>query len=153
MTEQQEDYPSEIHAGLVAFSDSLKSVEEVFKPFLQMALEDVEKLESLDQAKLHLTAVYAINSLFWIYLTTQGIDPKDHPIKNELDRIRSYMNRVKEIEDKRKAAKLDKAAAKRIVKSALWEPSKMPGGSQGKQTSGKRKQQDRAGPQNKKKRD
>ncbi|CAH1261348.1 C1D [Branchiostoma lanceolatum] len=148
MADQQEDYPSEIHGGLVAFSDSLKSVEEVFKPLLQMGLEDVEKLESLDQAKLHLTAVYAINSLFWIYLTTQGIDPKDHPIKNELDRIRSYMNRVKEIEDKRKAAKVDKAAAKRIVKSALWEPAK-----QDKKMPGKRKQQDRAGPQNKKKRD
>ncbi|KAI8487664.1 DNA-binding protein c1d [Branchiostoma belcheri] len=153
MTEQQEDYPSEIHAGLVAFSDSLKAVDDVFKPFLQMALEDLEKLEALDQAKLHLTAVYAINSLFWIYLTTQGIDPKDHPIKSELDRIRSYMNRVKEIEVKRKAAKVDKAAAKRIVKNALWEPSKQAAGSQVKQTSEKRKQDDRVGPQAKKKKD
>lgn len=32
------------------------------------------------------------------------------------------MNRVKEITDKKKAAKLDRGAASRFVKNALWEP-------------------------------
>ncbi|VDH98015.1 Hypothetical predicted protein [Mytilus galloprovincialis] len=65
----------------------------------------------LDKAKLDLTGAYTINSLFWMYL-------------NELDRIRSYMNRVKDIQDKAKAPKLDKGAAKRFVKSSLWEAAK-----------------------------
>ncbi len=37
------------------------------------------------------------------------------------DRIRGYLNRVKEIQDKKKAPKLDKAATKRFVRSALWQ--------------------------------
>lgn len=32
------------------------------------------------------------------------------------------MNRVKEIADKKKAGKLDRGAASRFVKNALWEP-------------------------------
>jgi hypothetical protein len=37
------------------------------------------------------------------------------------DRIRSYMNRVKDIQDKANAPKVDKGAAKRFVKSSLWQ--------------------------------
>lgn len=33
------------------------------------------------------------------------------------------MNKVKEITDKKKASKLDKGAASRFVKNALWEPN------------------------------
>lgn len=38
------------------------------------------------------------------------------------ERIRAYMNRVKEITDKKKAARLDKGAASRFIRSALYEP-------------------------------
>ena len=38
------------------------------------------------------------------------------------ERIRVDMNRVKEITDKKKAGKLDRGAASRFVKNALWEP-------------------------------
>lgn len=37
------------------------------------------------------------------------------------DRIRSYMDRAKNIQDLAKAPKIDKAASKRFVKSALWK--------------------------------
>lgn len=37
------------------------------------------------------------------------------------ERIRTYMNRVKEITDKKKAARLDKGAAARFVRNALYE--------------------------------
>lgn len=38
------------------------------------------------------------------------------------ERIRTYMNRVKEITEKKKAARLDKGAAARFVRSALYDP-------------------------------
>ena len=38
------------------------------------------------------------------------------------ERIRTCMNKVKEITDKKKAARLDKGAAKRFVRNALFEP-------------------------------
>ncbi|XP_021245642.1 nuclear nucleic acid-binding protein C1D isoform X2 [Numida meleagris] len=78
-------------------------------------------LEPLEQAKLDLVSAYTLNSMFWVYLATQGINPKEHPVKQELERIRTYMNKVKEIADKKKASKLDKGAASRFVRNALWE--------------------------------
>ncbi|TMS04812.1 Nuclear nucleic acid-binding protein C1D [Larimichthys crocea] len=38
------------------------------------------------------------------------------------ERIRTYMNKVKEITDKKKAARVDKGAAARFIRSALYEP-------------------------------
>ena len=37
------------------------------------------------------------------------------------------MTRVKEIEDKKKAPKLDKSASKRFVRSALWQAAQKKG--------------------------
>merc|ERR1711872_823140 len=64
---------------------------------------------------------YSINSLFWAYLSTQGINPKQHPIRNELKRIQEYMGKVKLAEEKRKMARVDTHAAKRFVRNALWQ--------------------------------
>ena len=60
--------------------------------------------------------------MFGVYLATHGVSPKEHSVKQELERIRVYVNRVKEITGKKKASKLDSGAASRFVKNALWEP-------------------------------
>lgn len=88
--------------------------------------------------------------LFTVYLVTQGVNPREHGIKQELvcvyvasftssyllfffvthpesssllqERIRTYMNKVKEITDKKKAARVDKGAAGRFVRNALYQP-------------------------------
>ncbi|NWR69960.1 C1D protein, partial [Centropus unirufus] len=118
-----EEYPTEIHDYLVAFEKSLGSVDEMLKTMMSISRSELlQKLDPLEQAKLDLVSVYTLNSMFWVYLATQGINPKEHPVKQELERIRTYMNKVKEIADKKKASKLDKGAASRFVKNALWEP-------------------------------
>ncbi|XP_005147509.1 nuclear nucleic acid-binding protein C1D [Melopsittacus undulatus] len=118
-----EEYPTEIHDYLATFEQSLGSVEEMLKAMMLVSRSDLQKLEPLEQAKLDLVSVYALNSLFWVYLTIQGVNPKEHSVKQELERVRTYMNRVKEIAEKKKASKLDKGAASRFVRNALWEPS------------------------------
>lgn len=115
------DYPSEIDEQLTGFHTSLCSVNDVVQKLMAVSRSD-QKLEPLEQAKLDLMSVYALNSLFWMYLVTQGVNPKDHAIKQELERIRAYMNKVKEITDRKKAARLDKGAAGRFVRNALWQP-------------------------------
>lgn len=65
---------------------------------------------------------YSLNSLFWSYLRTQGVDPKDHGVKNELDRVRSYMTRAKQVHDRKQMPRVDQEAAERFVTSGLWEP-------------------------------
>uniref|UniRef100_A0A672LZF3 Nuclear nucleic acid-binding protein C1D n=1 Tax=Sinocyclocheilus grahami TaxID=75366 RepID=A0A672LZF3_SINGR len=118
-----EDYPTEIEENLNDFESSLSSVQNMVQTLVSVSRSDnLLQLDPLERAKLDLMSAYALNSMFWMYLVTQGVNPKDHAIKQELDRIRTYMNKVKEITDKRKAARLDKDAASRFVRNALWEP-------------------------------
>ncbi|XP_028280066.1 nuclear nucleic acid-binding protein C1D [Parambassis ranga] len=118
-----EDYPHEIDEQLKSFDSSVNAVKTMIEKLMAMSRNDlVQKLDPLDQAKLELMSAYTLNSLFWMYLVTQGVNPREHGIKQELERIRKYMNRVKEITDKKKAARLDKGAAARFVRNALYEP-------------------------------
>ena len=123
-TTDNEDFPSEmkqpmseLHQSLVDLKTSLDEFNKNY-PIIKS-----RPLDPLLKAKVELTKAYAINSLFWIYLKTKGVDPRDHPIKGEISRLKTYAERVKQIEDKQKAMKLDKNAAKRFVRSALWEPT------------------------------
>ncbi|XP_070772402.1 nuclear nucleic acid-binding protein C1D [Enoplosus armatus] len=118
-----EDYPHEIDEQLTGFDSSVSSVKTMLEKLMSMPRNDLlQKLDPLDQAKLDLMSTYTLNSLFWMYLVTQGVNPREHGIKQELERIRTYMNKVKEITDKKKAARLDKGAAARFVRSALYDP-------------------------------
>ncbi|KAL4238979.1 DNA-binding protein c1d [Mactra antiquata] len=119
---KRSEIPQELRGKISALDSALNTVENEFEPLLKRSqIELNSELSPLDKAKLDLVAAYSINSLFWMYLNVCGVNPKDHGIKQELDRIRSYMNRVKEIQDKEKAPKLDVQASKRFVKSALWQ--------------------------------
>uniref|UniRef100_A0A4W6DWE3 Nuclear nucleic acid-binding protein C1D n=2 Tax=Lates calcarifer TaxID=8187 RepID=A0A4W6DWE3_LATCA len=123
MAAPSEDYPHEIDEQLTSFDSSVSSVKTMLEKLMSMPRNDLlQKLDPLDQAKLDLMSAYTLNSLFWMYLVTQGVNPREHGIKQELERIRTYMNRVKEITDKRKAARLDKGAAARFVRNALYDP-------------------------------
>lgn len=118
-----EDYPHEIDDQLSGFDSSVSSVKTMLEKLMSMPRNELlQKLDPLDQAKLDLMSAYTLNSLFWMYLVTQGVNPREHGIKQELERIRTYMNKVKEITDKKKAARLDKGAAGRFVRNALYEP-------------------------------
>ncbi|XP_023271481.1 nuclear nucleic acid-binding protein C1D [Seriola lalandi dorsalis] len=118
-----EDYPHEIDEQLTGFDSSVSSVKTMLEKLMSMPRNDLlQKLDPLDQAKLDLMSAYTLNSLFWMYLVTQGVNPREHGIKQELERIRTYMNRVKEITDKKKAARLDKGAAARFLRNALYDP-------------------------------
>ncbi|XP_023129761.1 nuclear nucleic acid-binding protein C1D [Amphiprion ocellaris] len=117
-----EDYPQEIDEQLTGFDSSVTEVKTMLEKLMAMNRNDLQqKLDPLDQAKLDLMSAYSLNSLFWMYLVTQGVNPREHGIKQELERIRTYMNRVKEITDKKKAARLDKGAAARFVRNALYD--------------------------------
>ncbi|XP_059214860.1 nuclear nucleic acid-binding protein C1D [Centropristis striata] len=118
-----EDYPQEIDEQLTGFDSSVSSVKTMLEKLMSMPRNDLlQKLDPLDQAKLDLMSAYTLNSLFWMYLVTQGVNPREHGIKQELERIRTYMNKVKEITDRKKAARLDKGAASRFVRNALYNP-------------------------------
>ncbi|KAH9489516.1 DNA-binding protein c1d [Bulinus truncatus] len=122
---KEDGIPIELKEKLAAFDTDLSELEVAINPILTINRNTlIEQLEPIDAAKTDLVAAYAINSLFWMYLNVCGVNPKEHAVRQELTRIQSYMQRVKEIEDKKKAPKLDKESTKRFVKSALWQAAK-----------------------------
>lgn len=58
-----------------------------------------------------------------LFLSTIGIDPSKHPIKSQNERLKKAMMRAKQIEDRNALMPhINKEAAKRFVRSGLWEP-------------------------------
>lgn len=54
-------------------------------------------------------------------MNARGNDPKSLGLSKELDRVKEAMARSKQIADKVLAPKVDVAAAKRFIRSGLWE--------------------------------
>lgn len=119
----RDSLPADVKKIVKNFHESISHVESALKPLLCVPYNNlVNKLEPLAKARIDLMIAYTVNSMYWMYLNTQGENAKDHQVKEELERIRKYMNKVKEIIDHEKAAKFDKGAAKRFVTHALYDP-------------------------------
>jgi len=117
-----DDLPTHVVEQFEKFHESLSDVENALQPLMDSNLDEAStSLDSLGKAKLFLTSMYAANSLFWMYLCTRGADADQHPIKNELERIQDYMSKVREIEDRAKAPRVNKEASKNFVRNALWD--------------------------------
>ncbi|EHB15050.1 Nuclear nucleic acid-binding protein C1D [Heterocephalus glaber] len=80
------DYPVGIHEYLSRFENSVGAVDEMLKNMISVSRNELlQKLDPLEQAKVDLVSAYTLNSMFWIYLATQGVTPKEHPVKQELN--------------------------------------------------------------------
>lgn len=66
--------------------------------------------------------VPSISDLLFAHMDSYVLSNSSVTILLFQERIRTYMNRVKEITEKKKAARLDKGAAARFVRSALYDP-------------------------------
>ncbi|XP_043221415.1 nuclear nucleic acid-binding protein C1D-like isoform X1 [Amphibalanus amphitrite] len=116
------DFPKDLAVKLGEMDKALKNLEKSLDPFLSTPLEEsYQSMTPLQRAKYDLVSAYAMNSLFWIYLRTRGEDTQEHGIKTELERLKTTMLRVKEIEDKAKAMRVDRPAAHRMVSKSLWQ--------------------------------
>jgi len=116
--------PESVQNAIFDFHEAITNVEETLQPFLSKPLEQIESQEDpLGKARIELMSIFAANSLHWMYLCTHGECPTEHPVLDELNRIKKYMDRLKELEDRPKAPKLNKQAAKSFIRSALWEPN------------------------------
>ncbi|XP_022648977.1 nuclear nucleic acid-binding protein C1D-like [Varroa jacobsoni] len=118
----KDEFPAELKDRVKLFHEKLLELRECLQPLLsKTGLELKESLDTLDKAKFDLSICYGMSSLLWAYMLTQGEDPKETSLKIELDRIREYMGRVKEIEDRDKRPRVETGAAKRFVRNALYQ--------------------------------
>mmetsp|Transcript_44176 Transcript_44176/g.116981 ORF Transcript_44176/g.116981 Transcript_44176/m.116981 type:complete len:232 (-) Transcript_44176:53-748(-) len=115
---------SETQNKVAAVRHSLGTLTAHLEPLLAQDMDDVKgKLTPLQSAELHVGLAFTVASLYFCNLITQGIDPADHPIRQELDRIQMYFKKVKttaeEITAKSEAknrVRVDVEAANRIVR-------------------------------------
>merc|ERR1719401_552311 len=96
---------SETQNKVAACRSALQGVEKHLEPLLAKSPSEVaRKLAPLEQAELQVGLAYTVASLYFCHLLTQGVDPAEHPIKQELDRIQLYFKKVRttaeEVRDK-----------------------------------------------------
>ncbi|KAF2838992.1 hypothetical protein M501DRAFT_909905, partial [Patellaria atrata CBS 101060] len=113
-------------AELLDLIDELESniddLEEALSPVLINPLaKTASKLPLLDKAKLHVLVTYAVESILFSYLRLNGTDAKEHPVFEELTRVRQYFEKIKsvEISGQKPNMVLDRQAAGRFIKAGL----------------------------------
>ncbi|RMZ86483.1 hypothetical protein DV736_g6289, partial [Chaetothyriales sp. CBS 134916] len=112
---------AEILPYLDHLEDNLDNLGECLNAFLpnDSLGATAKKLPLLDRAKLHVTVVYAIESLIFSYLRLHNLSPHAHPVFKELARVKSYFDKIRDVENapaaarKKPDAALDKNAAER----------------------------------------
>ncbi|RMZ80944.1 hypothetical protein DV738_g2440, partial [Chaetothyriales sp. CBS 135597] len=120
--------------------DNLDALEESLNAFLpgQSVAATAKTLPLVDRAKLHVTVAYAIESLIFSYLRLHNLSPHAHPVFKELARVKSYFDKIKEIENKNAPSAgagsassggggkpdvaLDKSAAERTQGISAFDP-------------------------------
>ncbi|KAG1706662.1 hypothetical protein DVH05_027514 [Phytophthora capsici] len=104
---------------------TLAAVEEHLAVFKGTSMEDfVSPLSPLERAKVQVSLAYTINALLFVFLKTQGVSAKDirqTHVKQELDRVKAFIKKIKDAEELAKGPKLvlDKDASKRFIHNAL----------------------------------
>ncbi|KAG6813979.1 hypothetical protein H0H92_004472 [Tricholoma furcatifolium] len=108
---------------LAALSSSFDELEQLLEPlFAQTLPETVVGLELMQQAKLQTVLPYVVYDLIFIYLKLRGIDPKTHPVVQELERVKQYFNKISNAENPpQKRTEIDKGAAQRFIKHAITQ--------------------------------
>jgi len=105
-----------------AASEATAKIEKFIKDAAEMKTEN---LSTEDKVKYDLFITYAVNSLYWMYLKTNGDNPTTHGIKHELSRVKDAMERQKQIHDHKTIRPvLQKDVAKRFVRSGLHDVNK-----------------------------
>ncbi|KAI1294371.1 hypothetical protein EDD11_008139 [Mortierella claussenii] len=102
---------------------SLAEVETMLAPLIESQSSLTETLAKLDiekRCQLELLLAYAINTFAFINLKTNGTAPNNHPVMQELKRIKTYTDKLRHATHGNKPTmNVDKDAATRFIKGAL----------------------------------
>lgn len=83
------------------FDESVNDFNKGVDPILRKTLDELATSDdALKSLKAYNTYGYILISSLYAYLKSTGTDTKDHPIMKELDRIKLYMKKAKDIESR-----------------------------------------------------
>eukprot|EP00056_Hartaetosiga_gracilis_P020563 m.20197 g.20197 ORF g.20197 m.20197 type:complete len:185 (+) comp8551_c0_seq1:40-594(+) len=90
-------------------------------------VEMKSKMTPMDAAKFDSLMAYSFNTLFWVYLSSKGIDPKTHDVKKELDRVKDVMHTLHLLEHgtarNPKQPSVNKEVAARMITASIEKPA------------------------------
>nr|ACO11481.1 Nuclear nucleic acid-binding protein C1D [Caligus rogercresseyi] len=123
MANSNDNFPEELKESVSDFHQGLQNSESILRQFIEEK-PDLEQLSPDERARVELVSAFALNSLVWVSLRTKGVNPKDTQLKDELDRVKKGMLRLKEIKDKARRGKINLPAAKRFIKAGIGKSAK-----------------------------
>lgn len=92
-----------VKAFIKSLDASVDQLSEKLKPIINKPLEElvgVNASTSLDTIKFYNNYLYTFISIIYSYLKTIGVTVESHPVMTELNRIKAYMKRLKDLEAK-----------------------------------------------------
>ncbi|KFY09489.1 hypothetical protein V491_08146 [Pseudogymnoascus sp. VKM F-3775] len=120
---------TDILSLLEQLDDEIDDLEDSLAPVLETGISDTaSKLPLLDKAKLYVLVTYAVESILFSYLRLNGVKAREHPVFQELTRVKQYFDKLKEAENptpKQPGLALDKSAAGRFIRAGLSGNSKV----------------------------
>ena len=124
--------PAELRENLKSLSLSLDMLSTNLSPVFEFdslaALNS--QLSTEDSLKLNTALAYTLHSLYYILLKTQGRDLSEHPLKQEIDRIKEYVSKVQEaLSNKQPTSRIDKPVAAKLINSHLEDRARQLKGS------------------------
>lgn len=130
--------PDEFVSALSGFATAVGTIEQLVQRLQQAPWHKLcSGLSPLESARLHLMVAYAVNTLFYMYLRTQGISPANHPVLEELARVKQYVRKVKqasaaeEHKEGQRQSSINVEAAQRFITHALADPTAVPASAAG----------------------
>uniref|UniRef100_A0A7S1X4P4 Nuclear nucleic acid-binding protein C1D n=1 Tax=Tetraselmis chuii TaxID=63592 RepID=A0A7S1X4P4_9CHLO len=121
--------PEELQRQLSKFESTICNFENALKPFLGVTRKDMDQLDSLEAVQVQLGLAQSVHALFKMYLLSVGINPADHPVNHEAERLAQYSKRVaaataaKELAGSKRSLALNIGAANRFIEHAIPELS------------------------------
>lgn len=109
---------------LTSLTDQIDTLTTALQPLLAQPLTaSTSKQPLLDKAKTYVLATYALESILFTSLRLSGTDAKNHPVFEELKRVKEYFGKITAAENIGAGGgargRLDKEAAGRFVKAGL----------------------------------
>ena len=113
--------PKEVVDKLSDFDEAMTAFENQSEEYFEKR-QDYDQLSKLEQARTDLSALFAVNSLYWAYLHTKGKDPNECPeMTTELKRVKEYMAKLKQFDDLAKRPNYEPKTVKRFVRNSLFD--------------------------------
>ncbi|KAJ3644444.1 hypothetical protein Zmor_022175 [Zophobas morio] len=106
-----------IQQKLTNFHNSVQKIGKIVE--LSSNPDLYEKLTTKEKVDFDLFMAYTLNTLFWLYMKTKGEDPNKSEIKNQLNRVKEYMVKAKDANDKAHRPRVNQAAAARFIKHGI----------------------------------